>query len=413
MKDLSRRAAVRLTGGAVAGGAILRAGATGLTASLNRPRQRAYLGCYSTSGSRGIGIGSVDPGSGELTVDSWSDDIAHPSWLAMSPDRRTLYAVGELVPDGQLHTVHLDRAGRPAGLERTPTGRGPVHITVTPSGRHLLVALYDGGQVAVHSVLADGTATLAGHTVDFGRSALTPHPDPTESSDSPTHRPATPAAGPAPDQGTHDSGTSRPLVHQSVLDPVAARHLLVCDLGGDRIHIHGFDPHSGQSSPAGQTRLRAGSSPRHLMFHPNGRYVYTANEGDSTVTVCRWDARQGTLTPLRSTSTLRKPSRVRNHPSELVLSPDGRHLYVANRGDNSVAVFSVDGEGGRLILRGTPSSGGDWPRHLTVDATGRWLYVANQRSGEVVCFALDPGTGLPVREAHRLAVPAVSQVLLV
>ncbi|MEV8097736.1 lactonase family protein [Kitasatospora sp. NPDC085879] len=364
--DISRRGALQLTG-AVAGGLVL-AGAFPAAAG---GKQRMYVGSYTGSGGPGVGVGRIDAATGALEVDSWLQGPTNPSWVALSPDRRTLWAVSESVPGGLIATFRPGSADRPGPADGVPTGSGPVHLSVHPSGRYLFASMYDGGEIAVHPVGPDGGVGPATETV----------------------RPST-------------SGQSR--IHQTIVDP-SERWLLSADLGRDRVLVHRLDD-NGRLHAAGEARLPAGAAPRHLAFHPQGRHAYSANEGDSTVTVFRWD--NGRLTAPRSFPTLLGRPAVRNHPGGLAVSPDGRHLYVSNRGDNSIAVFAVEDDGARLRLVATPSCGGDWPRHLAIDTSGRWLCVANQRSDEVVCFALDRETGTPVREAGRLAVPAVAQVLL-
>jgi 6-phosphogluconolactonase (cycloisomerase 2 family) len=175
--------------------------------------------------------------------------------------------------------------------------------------------------------------------------------------------------------------------------------------------VYGYelDARKGTLRQLSRVRLKAGAGPRHLVFHPAGRYVYVADESDSTVTVCGWQA--GTLTPGQVLSTRPKPSTATNNPAEIAISADGRFVYVSNRGDNTVAVFAASADGSTLRLVANPPCGGTEPRHLAIDPTGRWLYVANQKTGQVVWYELNTTTGLPGKEAGRVAAKAVTQVL--
>jgi 6-phosphogluconolactonase (cycloisomerase 2 family) len=185
--------------------------------------------------------------------------------------------------------------------------------------------------------------------------------------------------------------------------------VLAVDLGVDTIFIYTLDAAAGALVETRRTALPTGSGPRHLAFHPNGRFAYVANEGAATVTVCGWAG--GVLTPGQAIAAA-PGTGVTNHPAEIAVSPDGQFVYVGNRGPNTVGVFAVSGGGARLTRVAAPGCGGDWPRHLALDAGGRRLYVANQRSGTVVWFPIDPGTGVPGPPEGTLSAPGVAQVLL-
>jgi 6-phosphogluconolactonase (cycloisomerase 2 family) len=194
-----------------------------------------------------------------------------------------------------------------------------------------------------------------------------------------------------------------------VTDP-SGRWAVSVDLGTDSVRVCELDAAGGELEIERELGLRSGIGPRHLTFHPDGGHAYVMNELDSVVTVCRWDAEKGSLRPLAEVRVLPEGADGENFPSELVISPDGRFAWAANRGHNSIAVLSVDESGERLELLDTVGCGGDWPRHLTLDPTGTRLYAANERSGDVTWFDVDPGTGIP-KQSGSLELPAVSCVL--
>jgi 6-phosphogluconolactonase len=371
--DGVRRRRVLAVAAAGAGGAVLaRAGLAGAdSGGTAAARQRVFLGTYTSSGGGGIALAGVDPATGRLAVDKWVRAVPDPSWLALTPDKRTLYAVTEATPNGRVTALRPDDV---TALGGQPTGAGPAHVLVHPAGKHLFTSLYDGGAVAVHPILADGRV------------------------------------GPASDVRRHlpEAGQRAAHAHQVVVDP-SGTWILAVDLGVDAVFVYALDAAKGALSERSRVRLRRGSGPRHLAFHPGGGYAYVAGELDSTVTVCTW--RDGTLTPGPVLSTRPTPSTRPNSAAEILVSADGRFVYVSNRGDNTVAVFAVTGGGAGLRLAGAPSCGGNWPRHLAFDPTGTRLYVANERSGDVTWFGLDPATGLPAGKPARVKAPAVVNIL--
>jgi 6-phosphogluconolactonase len=315
--------------------------------------QRLYLGTYGA----GVGLAEYRPGSGQLHATGAVPGVANPSFLALGPGGRTLYAVDEQ-SDGAVTALAVDPDGGLRVLGSQPTGGGdPCHLAVVDG--HLLSANYGSGSVAVHPLLADGGLGA--------RTDLVQH------------------TGHGPDPDRQDG----PHAHQVLADPTG-RHVLAVDLGTDSVYTYRLD--GGRLQLRSQARTAPGAGPRHLAFHPTGRFAYLACELDSTVVVCAFDPDSGQLTPGAAQPTA-PAGPVRNYPAEVLVSADGRFVYLSNRGHNSVAVFATDQGGASLRPLGTVPSGGDWPRHLSLDPTGTLLFAANQNSGTVASFRVNRGTG--------------------
>ncbi|MGW4034497.1 lactonase family protein [Streptomyces sp. NPDC004838] len=340
---------------------------------------RAFIGSFTSAGGRGIIAAAVDGETGALTETGASDAVADPSYLALSTagGGPVLYAVSE-TPEGAVAAFDVQGdSPRPLGARVPVCGAGPTHLAVWDG--HLLTANYGSGSV---SVLPVG---------DGGR------PDP--ASGVFQHE----GAGPDPDR------QRGPHAHQIVPDP-SGRWVLGVDLGTDSVRVCALDPEAGELKQHGETALRPGSGPRHLAFHPAGTHAYVLNELAPTLTVCRWDAATGVLEPVGETPVLPTDSEGPSYPSEVVVSHDGRHLWAANRGHDSIAVLALDETRERAELVTTVPCGGHWPRDLALDPTGRRLYAANERSGDVTWFDIDPETGVP-RWAGSLDAPAASCVV--
>ncbi|MFI7099213.1 lactonase family protein [Streptomyces sp. NPDC050161] len=339
---------------------------------------RAYIGSFTTAGGAGLTTAAVAPGTGALTALHTTDVLPNPSFLAPSPDGRHLYAVSETT-DGTAAAFTLTPEGpAPLGPPVPVGGADPTHLTLT--SRHLATAHYTSGSISALPVRADGTLG--------GPAAVLRHQ----------------GSGPRADR------QEGPHAHAVRADP-SGRWLLSVDLGTDSVRCCTLDPTSGTLAVHAEIRLRPGSGPRHLAFHPGGAFAYVINELVPTVTVCRWDAAAGTLTPLGETRLLPDaPGTPETFASALVLSRDGRFAWAANRGHDSISVLAIDPSDGHATLVGTVPCGGHWPRDLALHPDGRHIYAANERSGDVTWFTLDPHTGLPVR-AGSLAAPAVSCVV--
>ncbi|MFF9286188.1 lactonase family protein [Streptomyces griseosporeus] len=337
-------------------------------------RRRAFIGSFTAAGGPGILAAAVAPDSGALTVLGGTNRLPDPSYLALSADGRILYAVSETA-EGMVAAYRVD-GDRPEAMgPRVPVGGGPTHLALYDG--HVLTADYGSGSVTAVPLRADGGLAPAASGVlrHTGSGPYSPR-----------------------QQGPH--------AHQVQPDP-SGRWVVSVDLGTDSVRVCTLK--GGSPVLHRETALRPGSGPRHLAFHPSGGFAYVVNELTPTVTVCRWDAADGTLKPLTETEVLPAAPSGDAYPSGIALSPDGRFAWTATRGEDVLSVFAVSGGGEVLRLVGTVPCGGRWPRAITV--SDGVLYVANERSGDVTWFALDPGTGLP-RRAGAIDVPAASCVVL-
>lgn len=348
-------------------------------------RVRLFIGRYtqddpSPQPAPGITVAEFDPEA--LTIEPvGGGDLPEASFLALGPAGNVLYAVQEDENDGQAAAFSID-AGTNAltFLDKQPTHGGlPCHMLVEPGGSYVLTANYGTGNVAVHPIEADGS--------------LAP------SSDVSQHQ----GSGPNTDR------QAGPHAHMVAAAP-DGRVLLAVDLGTDSVYAYSLDALSGRLTLIAQNRMRPGSGPRHLAFHPSGEHFYLANELGNSVSVCAYDAATGSAKELAEIPAVPDPKSGGNAPGGILLSADGRFLYVSNRGDESISAFEVHDGGSRLEPVGRWSCEGSWPRDITFSPDGRFLFVANQRSHNVAVLRVDgaggalSATGLsyPVRNVARV-----------
>ena len=341
-----------------------------------------YIGTYTGGGSQGIYRSVLDLDTGALGAPVLAGESANPSFLALHPNGRVLFAVNEVADhggarSGAVSAFAIDAAtGALTLLGRQPSGGAdPCHIAVDRAGRHVLVANYTGGSVAAFPLAADARLLPASSSVLLAGSGPNPQRQ----------------------QGPH--------AHQIVLDS-GERFALVADLGTDRILVYRFDPARGALEPNDPpaAALAPGAGPRHLAWHPSGRYLYALAELASTVTVLRWDGERGALAALQTVTTLPPGFAGESAAAEIAVSGDGRFVYASNRGDDSIAVFAVDPAAGTLAPAGLVGAGGRAPRHFALDPSGRWLLVAHQGSDSLQAFRIDPVNGLPSPAGAPIAV---------
>ncbi len=332
---------------------------------------RVYVGTYTGSKSKGIYTLRMNLGTGALTAPELAAEATNPTFLALHPSRRFLYAVGEIgnfagKRSGAVSAFAIDpESGKLTPLTQQPSGgAGPCHVSVDKAGKNLLVANYSGGSVAVLPLGEDGRLA--------------------EPSEFIQHK----GTGPNPrrQEGPH--------AHSINLDP-AGRFAFACDLGLDKVLVYRFDPAQGKLAPNDPpaASVAPGAGPRHLAFHPNGRFAYVINEMASTVTAFAYDAARGILTEIQSLSALPAGFTGENTTAEVQVHPSGRFLYGSNRGHDSIAIFAIDAETGKLTAAGHQSTRGRNPRHFGIDPAGAYLVAANQDSASLVVFRIDPKTG--------------------
>ncbi|MGH9873945.1 MAG: lactonase family protein [Pyrinomonadaceae bacterium] len=342
-----------------------------------------YVGTYTSGKSEGIYLYSLNLTSGELSHVSTTKGVVDPSFLALAPSRRFLYAVNELEnfegkKSGAVSAFAVDqRTGQLRFLNQQPSlGGAPCYVEIDSAGRFALVANYFGGNVAVLPVKRDGRLGPATDMQQYQGSSV------------------------------HPENQLSPHAHCIVLD-AANRFAYSCDLGTDKIMIFRFDARSGKLRAGEQpsVTVKPGSGPRHLAFHPSGKYMFVLNELTSTVTAFARDQRKGSLKELQTLTTLPEGFTGANSGADIHVSSDGRFLYSSNRGHHSIAIFMIDGRGA-LTAVGHELTGGSTPRNFGIDPTGAFLLAANQKSDNIVVFKLDRKTGRLSPTGHVAQVPS-------
>lgn len=341
---------------------------------------------------RGIHIFEVDRETGAMAARGVVEMGTSPSCLALNAAGTRLYSANETErigddQQGSVSAFEVDRAGQLKLLNSVKSGgKGPTYVSVHPGGRHVLVANYFGGSVAVLPVLPDGRLGEASDVeVDAGK--IGP-----------------PRATNAPPGSFAFSGHDRTHAHQILPDP-SGRFVLHVDLGLDTIYVWSFD--DGRLSPAGSVALPPGDGPRHVHFHPNGRWFYSIQEEGSTLALFDWEA--GRLTHRKTVSSLPPGYAGSNFCSEILVSSDGRFVYAGNRLHDSIGIFRV-GPTGELSHVGDEWTRGNYPRSFTFDPTGRFLYCCNQRADHVAVFRVDRATGALAFTGHYVPVGNPSHV---
>ena len=331
-----------------------------------------FVGTYTGAKSKGIYSFHFDS-SGKLSPLKLAVETPNPTFLAVHPNQRFLYAANEVgnfggQKRGAISAFAIDATtGQLTLLNQQPSGGGgPCHLTVDPTGKNVLAANYGGGSIAVFPVNTDGKLGEATAFIQHQGSSINPQRQ----------------------EGPH--------AHFITTDP-GNRFALTCDLGLDKVLVYRFDPAKGtllaNNPPSAQ--IKAGSGPRHLAFHPNGRYAYVISEMACTLTAFSYNARRGELKELEAVSTLPSGEELKRSFStaEVQMHPSGKFVYGSNRGHNSIAVFAIDPRTGKLTAVQHQSTEGKTPRHFTIAPGGDYLLAENQDSDNIVVFRIDAGTG--------------------
>jgi 6-phosphogluconolactonase len=334
---------------------------------------RVYIGTYTQGDSEGIYQFDFDPATGRVGKARLAGQAANPPFLAIHPNGKMLYSVGEMTgadgtKQGALNAfaIHATTGNLMLVSVQSSRGVGPCHVTVDRSGRFTVVTNYRSGSVAALPILDDGRLGPAATFVQHAGSSI------------------------------NRDRQEGPHAHSVNLD-LTNRFAIVCDLGLDQVLVYRFDSDRGTLQPNDPpaANISPGSGPRHFAFHPTGRFGYVINELASTVTAFTWDATSGTLSEIQTISTLPEgmvdPN---NSTAEVQVHPNGRFLYGSNRGHDSIAMFVIDPSSGRLTSLGQQPSGGQFPRNFGIDPTGNWLLAAHQHSHTVCVFEIEVTTGI-------------------
>ncbi len=331
---------------------------------------------------RGIHLFQVDRTTGALMAAGVQEMGTSPSCLVVNEAGNRLYSANETdrigaTKEGTVTAFAIDRStGKLESLNTVRSGgAGPTFVSLHPSGKFLFVANYFGGSVAVLPILADGQL---GPATDV-------------KNDEGKIGPA--RAKHAPPGSFAFSGHDRTHAHQILPDP-AGKFVLHVDLGLDKIFVWKFDDQAGKLIPAATpfVLLPPGDGPRHIHFHPNGRWLYSVQEEGSTIVLFDYDATTGALSPRQTISTLPAGFAGSNFCSEILVSADGKFVYAGNRLHDSVGIFSV-GADGTLTHLADEWTRGNYPRSFNFDPTGRFFYSCNQRGDNVPVFRVDSKTG--------------------
>jgi 6-phosphogluconolactonase len=343
-----------------------------------------YVGTYTRNASKGIYAYRFQPSTGKTVPIGLVAEAVNPSFLVVHPNRHFLYAANE-VSDGYVSAFSIDpKTGLLKFLNKVSSGGAdPCHVTIDRSGKWLMAANYSSGSVSVLQLQEDGTLGKMAAVVQHSGSGVNPQRQ----------------------EGPH--------AHSVNLSP-DNRFLLVSDLGLDKLMIYRFHSNAGTLKPNDPpfAQLKPGSGPRHLSFHPNGRFLYGINELNNTIAAFVFDSVRGSLSQMEAESTLPKGFSGSSTTAEIAVDNAGSFLYGSNRGHDSIAVYAIGNEG-KLGPAGHFSTGGKAPRHFALDPTGKYLFAANQDSDTVVLFRVDRKTGALALTGTTLQVPTPVCVVFV
>ena len=371
-----------------------------VTAAKDPPKRKylLFVGTYTEKESKGIYAYRFDAASSALTPLGIAAEASNPSFLAIDPSHRFLYAVNEIqkykdANSGVVSAFAIDRqkGDRQTGklqLLNAVASRGadPCYIAFDKTGKYALVANYTGGSVAVFPVQSDGHIGESSAFVQHVGSSV------------------------------NRERQEGPHAHWIETTP-DNRFAIAVDLGLDELLVFRFDAKTGSLTPNNPpyANLDSGAGPRHLAFHPNGEFVYVVNELQSSITAFAYDASRGMLHKLKTVSTLPKNFSGSSAAAEIKIHSSGKFLFASNRGDDTIAVFSIDSKTGALTLADNFPTQGKTPRNFEIDPTGKFLFVANQDTDNIAVFQIDSNNGrlTPTKQTLRVPSPACLKFMAV
>ncbi len=342
-----------------------------------------FIGTYTHTDSQGIYTCRFDRDTGELEQVSVATGAGNPSFVTLHPSKRYLYAASEVMEldgkeQGAVYAYSID--AEPGELSYLSSqgsgGPGPCHVKVDATGRFVLAANYHGGSVCMLPIEDDGSLAPASDFIQHEGSSVNPR--------------------------------RQDQAHAHSINLDAQNHFAyVPDLGQDRVVIYRLDTDDGRLIPnePAYVKVNPGFGPRHFDFHPGGKWAYLINELGSMITVFEYDRESGSLSEFQVIGTLPTGFSGSNTTADIHVHPSGRFVYGSNRGHDSIAIFAVDEDSGRLTALGHRSTRGRTPRNFGIDPSGRFLIAANQGSDNIVSFHIDQDTGSLTPTGHELNIP--------
>ncbi|MES2373652.1 MAG: lactonase family protein [Bacteroidota bacterium] len=337
-----------------------------------------FVGTYTSGKSKGIYVYKFNSKNGEIEYVSNTDSSANPSFLAIAPDGKHLYAVNEVARSqaGLVAAYDFDPVtGKLRFINQQSSGsENPCHISITKNGKWLAVANYTGGSLATFPINADGSLNpFSQHIVHTGK-------------------------------GFNPARQEKPHVHSVFFSP-DEKHLLSPDLGLDQVFVYQFNNNAAKPlTPAPNAKTEPGMGPRHLDFSPDGKFMYVIEEMGGAVDV--YSYKNGLTKFIQKIATHPEDFKGQPGSADIHVSPDGKFLYASNRGDeNNLAIFSVNPTTGKLTSVGYQSTMGIGPRNFMIDPTGNYLLAANQKTNNIVVFKRDMVTGLLHQTLQQIEVP--------
>ena len=331
-----------------------------------------YIGTYTRTGkSKGIYVYRFDRATGKLTYVDATSGISNPSFLAIHPNGRNLYSVSEIADHegrrtGSVYAYSIDRStGKLAQLNVQPSqGTGPCYVSVEQTGRYVLVANYQSGSAAMFPVQPDGSLGQSSYAVQHQGSSV------------------------------NKDRQAGPHAHCIIPDPTN-KFAFVDDLGTDKTVVYRLDLAGGKLKPNDppSASVKAGLGPRHLDFHPNGRFVFVIHELGNMITSFAYDSSRGALKEIQIVPSLPTGWSGTSHTADIHVAPSGKFLYGSNRGHDSIVIYAIDESTGRLTYVGHESTKGKTPRNFAIDSSGSFLFAENQNSDTIHTFRIDPRSG--------------------
>ncbi|GAB2587693.1 lactonase family protein [Spirosoma areae] len=337
-----------------------------------------YIGTYTRKTSEGIYVYRFNAKTGDFLPISVAKGVTNPSFLAISPDQRFLYATGGISKGDSVRAFSIDKQSHQLTLlnSQATGGTGGAHLAVDKTGKWVIVGNYAGGNLNVLPVNADGSLGKTTQTIQHEGKSIDPERQ------------------------------TKPYVHSINIAPNNT-DVFVPDLGTDKIMTYTLNAQTGQLTAGNPpfTAVAPGSGPRHFTFHPNGRFAYVIQEMGATITGLMY--KNGQLVPFQTVNNLPDAYTGRKWSADIHISPDGKFLYGSNRAHESVVIFSVDQKTGQLTLVGYQPVNGKTPRNFAIDPTGNFVLVANQDSDNITIFKRDKNTGklTPTGKEIRISMP--------